>query len=143
MRTREELKTLAIDIAEGRVFHDRLLGDDKGMLASVFMPLMLMDKAQIDALAVLKPVFFYEYYSEAGPRSVNGFPIFFSFSYLNQEELAIVSKSIKGYESRRRRFLVPWWRRIHDFVLGKFGKLKLKGKITWQNSSRTDNPSKP
>lgn len=114
-----KLKQLAIDIHEGLVFHDRMLsykGEPHSMVMSVFMPLALMNKDVLDELIAAKPVLFYEYYSEAGPRSVNGCPMFATVRYLNQEELTIMVRELKRYEARHRRFMVPWWRRLYEFL---------------------------
>lgn len=85
MKTDEELKKLALDLWRGDIYSDRHLADPQE-LPMVFMPLAMMDKEQIGELQKLKPMFIYEYMSEAGPRSINGRPRFFSFQHLNKEE---------------------------------------------------------
>ena len=91
MRTNEELKRLAFDIHAGKVFTDRHLQGDTASLPLVFMPLVLMDAAQIKDLADNSKMVF-EYNDKAGKLSVNGYPTFFSMQYLNQEEFDILVK---------------------------------------------------
>jgi hypothetical protein len=89
MRTREELKQLAVDIHGGRVFTDTMLSTPEEGI-SVFMPLSLMNEEQKDAFIKENPVFLFEYLNKAGPMAVNGKPIFFSFQFLVKEELEIL-----------------------------------------------------
>ena len=79
-----ELKQLAMDIVDGKVFTDKHIPDNQQhMLTRVFIPLMLGGLEQINQDGLLDNVgMIYEYYSEAGPRGINGMPIFMSFRYL-------------------------------------------------------------
>lgn len=83
----EELKELAKDLYSGRIFTDRHL-DEHIDIQSVFMALMFLEsetKAGKDFFDS-KPALIYEYLDQAGPMSINGYPMFFSFRYLNQVE---------------------------------------------------------
>jgi hypothetical protein len=91
MRTKEELKQLAIDINGGKVFTEKMLSTPEEGL-QVFLPLSLMNKEQKDEFLKEKPVFLFEYFSKAGPMSVNGKPIFMVFQYLTEEELKILKE---------------------------------------------------
>jgi hypothetical protein len=88
-RSDVELETLAFDAFSGKIFtsFDCPRVED---LPMVFMVLALMTKEQLVALKgeteEETPYIFYEYLSEAGPRSVNGMPTFFSVRYLNKTD---------------------------------------------------------
>lgn len=83
----EQLKKLAFDIFCGHVFTDRHVKHPSDM-PLVFVPLMLLTGELAKKLADDPPGLIYQYYDEAGPRSVNGMPIFFSFRYLSKEKTA-------------------------------------------------------
>lgn len=87
-----DMKTLAKDIATGKVFMDIFLKEQEvGKIGHlIFMPMMFMDwsdwtdedKAQFGAV--------YEYFDKAGPRSINGYPIFFSCRFIHRDDLRVV-----------------------------------------------------
>lgn len=90
----EGMKQLAKDIATGKVFMDIFLREHEvqniGHL--IFMPMAFMDwsdwtdedKSQFGAV--------YEYFDKAGPRSINGYPIFFSCGFIHRDDLRVVWK---------------------------------------------------
>jgi hypothetical protein len=81
----EDLKQLAKDIWAGTVFTDRHI-QDFNIVPMVFMPLALGaigDLSEEDAKDV---GMIYEYLSEAGPRSINGYPMFTSCRLLNKDD---------------------------------------------------------
>ena len=101
MRNQEELKRLAIDIEGGLIFTDRHMreGDRSTMLKLVFMALSLMDKEHMEEFIAQGPALLYEYEDKAGPRSINDYPIFFSFQWLSEEELVVVEEYIRKVRS--------------------------------------------
>lgn len=92
MRTDDELKQLARDLHAGRIFTDQHLrpGEDPAILTRIFMPLLFMNSEQWSAFKESDPAVIFEYLSEAGPREINGYPIFMSFKSLGQEEWAAI-----------------------------------------------------
>jgi hypothetical protein len=90
MRSDEELKQIAIDILAGRIFTSNHIGED--MLMHTFMVMALMSEEEKVQFMEKKPVMVFEYLSKAGPRSVNGYPVFLSLEYLVEDELNIVNK---------------------------------------------------
>lgn len=83
--TEEEIKKLADDMYRGMIFTDRHVQNPDDV-SRVFMPLVLLNKEQIEELNVESPGMFYEYMDKAGPMSINGMPMFCSFRFLNQED---------------------------------------------------------
>ncbi len=83
MKTDEEIKQIAKEAIENRIY----IAETEEKLENSFKMILTMldDKSRKNMLED-QPAAFYEYYDKAGPRSVNGFPQFFSFRYLNLEE---------------------------------------------------------
>lgn len=89
--TCEEIKKLADDIYKGMVFTDRHIQNPDD-ISRVFIPLALLKKEQIEELKVDSPGLIYEYMDKAGPRSINGMPMFCSFRFLSQEDAKKVNE---------------------------------------------------
>lgn len=104
MKTEQELRQLALDVVEGKVFTDRHCRDQHEV-SRAFMILNLMDKAQMDELLAKKPAMFYEYLDKAGPLAVNGNPTFFSLAFLTDDEFNIYAPLVKKLIDQRQEFL--------------------------------------
>jgi|EndMetStandDraft_8_1072994.scaffolds.fasta_scaffold750238_2 hypothetical protein len=85
MKTDEELKQVAQDLLDGRIFTDRHC-KDLYELRSSFLVIALMEPEAMKKMEEDKINFIYEYYDKAAPRSVNGRPIFFSCHCLTEAE---------------------------------------------------------
>jgi len=102
----KELKQLAIDISENKVFGTFHMNKcEIANLSAVFMPVVFMTDEQRQESSDNNIVHFYEYYDKAGPRSVNGMPCFFSMCQINEDDWKKVVKHIKEYEVRVKSFL--------------------------------------
>jgi hypothetical protein len=98
-----ELRLLAVDICEMKVFTDRYCPPHE--LPRIFMPIALgglsdWTKEEAEQIGMI-----YEYYSEAGPGSVNGFPHFMSFRMLGKEDANLVCGFIREWTRSRDAFL--------------------------------------
>lgn len=86
--TYKEAKKLAMEIYTGSVFTDRhIRSSDHGdpmLMTCIFMPLVFMSKEQIEEMKDVGMI--YEYMSQAGSRSINGYPIFSSFRRLSKQD---------------------------------------------------------
>jgi len=99
MKTDKELKEIAMAIRAGTIFTDRnIKPEDQYLAGSIFIPLLLMDEKGRKELVDSKPGMIYQYMSEAGPRSVNGYPCFFNMRILSQEEMEKVLDYFKKIE---------------------------------------------
>lgn len=88
-RTDEELWQLALDAAQGRVFGSWNIRFDDNYAANVrmvFLPFALMSRESAALFHEQRISAFYEYVREAGPRSCNGLPVFFSMRLLNEDD---------------------------------------------------------
>ena len=94
--TDDEINALAEDIYRDRVFtSDHLRQGDLNMLPVIFVPLVFADKKMIEKMQKDAPGMIYEHFSEAGPRSVNGYPTFFSFHIVSQEDAKKVWEKVE------------------------------------------------
>lgn len=101
-----ELKQLAIDISENKVFGTfHMSKNDMKYIQVVFIPLIAMTKDQRQKLVDNEVVHFYEYYNKAGPRSVNGMPCFFSMYNITKNDWIKTVKYIKQYKVKVQSFL--------------------------------------
>lgn len=85
-----EVKSLAERIVKGEIFTDRHVDPSsrENLLPMIFLPLSFMggDPESLGALAKTPPGMIYSEMSAASPRSINGYPIFFSCAFLSQED---------------------------------------------------------
>jgi len=82
-----ELKDIARDLADGKIFSDRHLWESNQYLfPSVFMVIALADQRFIDNMQHAEISFVYEYLKDSGPTAINGFPIFFTCRMLNKKD---------------------------------------------------------
>jgi hypothetical protein len=97
------LRSLALDIAEGKVFGSWQIRNPNTELQLVFLVLVFCKKEQIpeDTGAI------YEYMDSAGPTSINGMPTFFSCRFLTQAEFKEVCGYTQEIKSLRQSFLQP------------------------------------
>lgn len=94
-----EINALAEDIYRDRVFtSDQIRQGDLNMLPVIFIPLVFADKKWIEMIQKDAPGMIYEHLSEAGPRAVNGYPTFFSFHIVSQEDAKKVWEKFEQIE---------------------------------------------
>jgi hypothetical protein len=83
----QDIKKLALAIYRGEVLTSMQIREyDQHLLPNIFMPLLLMDKITSKQLLVNKITVFWEYMSAAGPQSINGYPMFTSFSAIDRQD---------------------------------------------------------
>lgn len=106
-----ELKQLAIDISENKVFgtfhmkEREMERDTERDIGAVFMPFLFMSDEQRKEMVDKGVIHLYEYYDKAGPISVNGMPSFFSMWQIVKEDWIKIMKYIREYEARVSSFL--------------------------------------
>lgn len=95
----EKVKQLARDIISGTVFGSWQIGSNSPIsVEQVFLPLLLMDTILTKRIARDNVAHVYEYVSTAAPMSVNGYPIFYSFHTLDQEDFERVIAKVEAME---------------------------------------------
>ena len=87
-KTDEEIKAIALDYYKQKIFCSWDVPEyDADSLGMVFMPLFFMDAVARKRMVTDGTMYLYEYYDQAGPRSINGMPIFTSFYILNKADV--------------------------------------------------------
>lgn len=88
----EELHEIAVGIAQNAIFTDRHIAPRDGRMTSmIFMPLGFLDRKQLLHLQrKQRPGLIYAKMADAGPRAVNGYPMFFTCSMLHPDDATIV-----------------------------------------------------
>lgn len=84
----KKIKQLALSFYKGEVFCSAQI-KNPNEVSLVFMPLNFIDTIHAKVLFYENDnrPHFYEFLDKAGPRGVNGYPCFFSFRCINQEDL--------------------------------------------------------
>ena len=101
-----ELKKIAADIYNGKIFTDRFVNSPSDTLM-IFMPLLfLQGDAHKDFFDDLGMIF--EYYSEAGPRGINGYPIFMSARKLSKSDSDRMIVFYDEYKAMQDKIKTGW-----------------------------------
>lgn len=102
-KTLEELKQIAMDIYDQKIFIDRYCTspEEVGM---VFMVIMLGGLSDKDEEYRNDIGLIYEYYSEAGPRGINGKPCFTSLKLLSKADTTIMFDYYNEYKELKDKF---------------------------------------
>jgi len=96
-RTNEQLKQIALDIHKNLIFSTgHMEAHELQHVGTVFMPLALgaTEKRSPESIGMI-----FEYYSKAGPRSINGMPIFMSCQFVHKDDM----KVLEGYIAEFRK----------------------------------------
>lgn len=101
--TKQELWDLAVGIVSGQVFTDRHIRpeDYERTVLAVFMPLVFADEDMITEIGK-EASLLYEWMDKAGPRSMNGYPMFFSVHWLHQDQQPQLDEFIDELFERRK-----------------------------------------
>jgi hypothetical protein len=106
MANDEKLRQLAMDIVDGKVYTSDQIPDANfaRMIRLVFMPVGLLDQEAIKSLQDDDITMFYEYFSAAGSRSINGLPMFTTIRYLNRDDHKRLGVFVKRYIEMKQQF---------------------------------------
>lgn len=100
------LRQLALDVRNRLVFGSWMIPEHSLKYIHIFFtPLALMNSESIEQIKNEGVVHFYEYYSEAGPRVVNGLPVFSSFYCLKREEFEELMRLLQELKDAEDAFL--------------------------------------
>ena len=87
--TNADIKDIVRGIISGHLFVGSQVPPD--LLPSVFMPLLFAEKNQIDWDHVGNII---EDISKAGPRSINGYPMFMSCRLIHKDDWAVIADRV-------------------------------------------------
>ncbi len=99
----DKLREFVLAFVDGRIFTDKHVHNPKRDLGMVFMPIALgafsgWTEDQLNNVGCI-----YEYIDQAGPRSINGMPVFFSFRILSAEQWDQAREAIVKEQARRKK----------------------------------------
>ena len=105
IKTDNELKQIAVDLFDGKIFTDRHCRSEREVTSS-FMIISLgglskMSKKRREDIGMI-----YEYLSDAAPVSMNGNPVFFSMRILTKNETKKMFEFYENYKTLKESFLV-------------------------------------
>lgn len=105
-KTDAELKQIAVDIFENKIFTNRHIAqEDMKLVSSLFMPIALGAFSSWTEEELQDIGLIYEYMTEAAPRNVNGYPSFFSMQILSNEENRRMVVFYKEYSALKEGFV--------------------------------------
>lgn len=100
VHSKADIRELALGVRAGTIFGSWMLSEtDRHLLGSIFMPLMFMDDMHKKTLIRDEIVHFYGKLNDAAPRSINGFPMFFSMRSINKEDCDQLESMLKHLEA--------------------------------------------
>lgn len=101
-KTEQELRQLAIDIHEGKVFGSwNVHQHDNNLLPNIFMVLIFLESEPPANAGHV-----YEYLAKANQMGINGYPTFFSLNWLAKEDVEPLMTLINELRSTRESFMV-------------------------------------
>ena len=96
----DELRKFVLGLCDGSLF--TMFDCPQIMIPMVFMPIALGAFAGYVAEDMAEVGCVYEYYSEAGPRSINGLPVFASFKLVHIDDWRRAAKAADAEIARRK-----------------------------------------
>lgn len=103
-RSEEEIRKIAVDIHEGKVFGSWMMPADEDP-SLVFIVLLFLDDKKVKEMEEQETVHCFEYYDKAMPRSINGMPQFMSCFMLNKQETEVLQTLLNELKAQKDRFL--------------------------------------
>jgi len=92
-KTPADIEALAWSIVGGQVFGTWDCPPE--LIPSCFMVLALMNQEQLSALKDANITQIYEHISKAAPHAINGYPVFFSAHYINEDDMKQVGARVR------------------------------------------------
>lgn len=100
--TPEDIKQLAIDIVDGKVFGSWMLPEKcQDLIPNIFVPLTLgaAERLPEDVWGL------YSYLADAMPLTINGYPTFWKFRYLTKTDIEQLNPLIEKYRQIKKDFM--------------------------------------
>lgn len=98
-KSEAELRQLAMDMVEGKVFGDWQVDDD-ATVRMVFLPLAFCGPKHLPR----NIGGIYEYIDQSGPRSINGYPMFMTMQFMTDKDREVIIQMVKEYVELRNKF---------------------------------------
>ncbi len=96
-KTDLEIANLALGIFQNRIFTSlQVAPEDQSLIKTIFMPLAFLDAESAKRMHDENVSLIYANMSDAGPRSLNGYPCFMEANWLNREDAGRVLDRYKA-----------------------------------------------
>jgi len=104
LMSKEELRQFVDDLVSDRIFTSSHIrpNERQDMVATVFMPVALGAFANWSDTGMANIGVLWEYTSKAGPRCINGYPIFFSMHMVHKDDWAVAVEAAQRERERRK-----------------------------------------
>lgn len=99
-----ELRQFVLNYCSGLIFTSADVSD-RSMLPLVFLPLGMGGLSQLPESEIRNIGLFWEHLSAAGPRSINGLPMFVSVHMMHKADVDIVVPLIVAERERQAAYL--------------------------------------
>jgi len=99
----KDLRKLARDAAEGRVFFASQVAE-QDVVSMVFMPLLFLSKEDAAKMEQEGVIDVYQYLDQAGPRCINGYPIFMSMCTITKPDKDKLIQYVDEYNRFQKAF---------------------------------------
>lgn len=97
--TPKEITDMGVALWKNEIFCDVFLPPgSENLVGSVFMPLMFINREHLSAHIEAGFHHVWEFISAAAPRSINGYPSFFSMNFIHFEDLEAAFEHMKKVE---------------------------------------------
>jgi hypothetical protein len=93
--TNQEIKALAREWCEGRILFSTQV--PKEIISMVFMPIIFLNEEQRQELIAENVFAFYGKMADAGPRGINGYPIFWTMYRISEDDYNKLRQYAKEY----------------------------------------------
>ena len=100
----DELRTFVLALCDGKIFTMHHVPED--MIGMVFMPIGMGAFADVPVEELKQIGTIYEYIDQAGPRSVNGMPMFLSFKMVHIDDWTRAREAYDAEMKRRKEIPV-------------------------------------
>lgn len=97
----DDLRQFVYDLMVGRIFTHRQIREES-MIGVVFMPLMFGALSGWSDTGLSNIGAIWEYVEKAGPRSINGYPIFHSLRLINVHDWEIALQAMRKESERQK-----------------------------------------
>jgi len=105
----KDRRKVIVDFCAGRIFTSQMITEEgehwANMLRMIFIPIVLGGLADLSEEDTGDVGVFWEYADQAGPRSINGYPIFFSMHIMHITDWQKVAPKITEMLKTQKQFI--------------------------------------
>lgn len=104
----EQIGELALGIFTGEILTSSQIPEhDHRLLPMIFMPLAFMSGEAAEDFKAHPPAFVYGRMRDAGPRSINGYPMFLKMGMVYKRDAALIRQKFEALQAAAKEILQP------------------------------------